>query len=93
MLEAIEELIRSVGPWGYPLFALAALLEYLFPPFPGDSVVVLGGAWAGLGDRSLPLLHLALFAGNLLGIAVTWRIGRALAGPVERLARQSASEE
>lgn len=82
MLQELEALIRSLGPAGHLLFALAALIEYVFPPFPGDSVVVLGGAWAGLGDHSLVLLHAALLVGNLLGIAVTWRLGKAIAGPV-----------
>jgi membrane protein DedA with SNARE-associated domain len=82
MFAALDELIRALGPWGYPLFAVAALLEYVFPPFPGDSIVVLGGAWAARGERSQALLFVALMVGNLAGIAAMWRVGRAIAGPL-----------
>ncbi len=84
MWPELDAFIRTMGPWGYPLFGLAALIEYVFPPFPGDTVSVLGGAWAVRGDRSFVLLHLALTAGSAVGIAATWRLGRALAGPFRR---------
>ena len=82
MFPELDAFIRTLGPWGYPLFGLAALTEYIFPPFPGDSVSLMGGAWAGRGERSLVLLHLCLTLGSAVGIAATWRVGRALAGPV-----------
>jgi membrane protein DedA with SNARE-associated domain len=82
MFGELDVFIRTLGPWGYPLFGVAALIEYVFPPFPGDTVSVLGGAWAGRGERSYVLLHLALTLGSLVGIAVTWRVGRALAKPI-----------
>ena len=84
MGEHLDAFIRSLGPWGYPLFLAAALIEYVFPPFPGDTVVVLGGAWAARGDRSIAVLYLMLTLGNVLGVALTWRVGRALAGRIER---------
>jgi membrane-associated protein len=56
------------------LFA-AALVEYVFPPFPGDSVSVLGGALVTRAQGSLPLAVLALTAGSLVGIAACWRVG------------------
>lgn len=82
MSEHLDSFIRSLGPWGYPVFLLAALIEYIFPPFPGDTVVVLGGAWAARGDRSLVLLAAMLTVGNIIGIAATWRLGRSLAARI-----------
>lgn len=82
MSEHIDSFIRSLGPWGYPVFLLAALIEYVFPPFPGDTIVVLGGAWVARGDRSIALLALMLTVGNIIGIAVTWRVGLAMASRI-----------
>lgn len=75
-----EAFIQLLGAWGYPGLGVAALIEYLFPPFPGDTLAVLGGAWAGREGRSVVLVHLALTAGSVVGMALTWRLGRSLAG-------------
>ena len=71
-----ESWIRALGPWGYLVVGLAALLEYVFPPFPGDTVALLGGAWAEQGERSWPLVLLALTVGSLGGITSSWAFGR-----------------
>ncbi len=76
----IDEWLRSLGSWGYLLLGLAALLEYLFPPFPGDTVTVAGGAWAARQDFSLVVLHLVLTAFSVLGVGLMWRLGRNLGG-------------
>jgi membrane protein DedA with SNARE-associated domain len=80
--EELDHLMELLGAWGYPGLGLAALVEYLFPPFPGDTVALLGGAWAARDDRSLILVHLILSLGSALGIVVTWRVGRALASRI-----------
>jgi membrane protein DedA with SNARE-associated domain len=82
MFGELDVVIRELGPWGYPLFGVAALLEYVFPPFPGDTVSVLGGAWAGRGERSVVLLHLALTLGSAVGIAAMWWVGKKIAAPL-----------
>jgi membrane protein DedA with SNARE-associated domain len=78
MLELVDSWLRAVGPLGYLVLALAALTEYLFPPFPGDTVALLGGAYAASGERSLILVLVALTAGSVAGMAGTWRVGLAL---------------
>lgn len=78
MLEYVDTWLRAVGPLGYLVLALAALIEYLFPPFPGDTVALLGGAYAATGERSLLLVLVGLTAGSVAGIAVTWRLGLAI---------------
>lgn len=77
-LEFVDGWLGSLGPWAYVIFALAALIEYLAPPFPGDTVALLGGAYAAEGQRSLLLVVVVLMVGNFLGIAATWRVGLAL---------------
>lgn len=78
MLEAFDTLVRQVGPWAVLLFGVAALLEYVFPPFPGDTVTLLGGAYAARGEHPLWLVLLCLMAFSLGGMAATWWVGRVL---------------
>lgn len=78
MEETIDTLMRSVGPWGYPLFGIFALVEYLFPPFPGDTVSVMAGAWAARGEGSVALVFAVLMLGSVVGMSVCWRVGRGL---------------
>jgi membrane protein DedA with SNARE-associated domain len=85
MVEVFDLWLRTLGAWVYPVLALAALVEYLFPPFPGDSVSLLGGASVALGERSWPLVLLALMAGSVVGILLNWRVGLAIGARVERL--------
>lgn len=84
-----QTFIDFLGAWGYPGLGLAAFLEYVFPPFPGDTLVVLGGAWAAREYRSIVLVHLVLTLGSVGGIFVTWRLGRGLAEKI-RLAPEGS---
>jgi membrane protein DedA with SNARE-associated domain len=78
MLEAFDSLVRSLGPWGALLLGVAALLEYVVPPFPGDSVTLLGGAYVARGEQPLVLVLGALLAFSLLGMAATWKVGQVM---------------
>lgn len=82
MQQELDQLMALLGAWGYAGLGLAAVIEYLFPPFPGDTVALLGGAWAARDERSIILVHLILTVGSALGIAITWRLGRALASRI-----------
>ncbi len=83
MLEGFDTLIKDLGQWGVIVIGLAALIEYLFPPFPGDTVTLLGGAYAARGDHPLWLVLLLLMAFSEVGMAITWRVGSALAHRLE----------
>lgn len=85
MLETFDAWIRSVGPAGYAVLCLAALIEYVFPPFPGDTITLLGGAYAVRAGRSLALVVLVLTLGSAAGIIATWRAGLAVSGSVAAL--------
>lgn len=84
-----DAFVQLLGAWGYPGLGLAAFIEYVFPPFPGDTVVVLGGAWAAREYRSLVLVYLVLTLGSVGGMGLTWRLGRSLAGKI-RLAPEGS---
>ena len=78
LINLADTWVRNLGPWGYPVLAAAALLEYIFPPFPGDSVVALGGVWAWLTSKSWLGVWVAVTSGNALGIGLQHRVGRFL---------------
>ena len=75
--------VQNLGPWGYAVMAAAAFIEYIFPPFPGDSVTALGGAWAWRTSQSWLGIWVAVTLGNALGIGLQHRVGRALASRVQ----------
>lgn len=99
LTSGLAQLVTAAGPAAPLVLFLASFVEYLFPPFPGDLLVVLGAWFAVQGAISWPVAFLAVTAGALAGAAVDHRLGRALArrldartarrGPLsaERLAR------
>ncbi|MCP4655108.1 MAG: hypothetical protein GY856_06770 [bacterium] len=60
-----------------PLFILvSAMLEYVFPPYWGDSFVLLGFFLAGQGAVPPLLILVAALAGSTLGAAIAYALGR-----------------
>jgi membrane protein DedA with SNARE-associated domain len=57
---------------------LSSTIEYLFPPFPGDSVTLAGAVLASYADYSIPAVFTAVTAGSLLGAMLVFRFGKAL---------------
>jgi len=83
--QLIGELLAATGPFAPLLLFAAALVEYVFPPFPGDLVVVFGAWYAVHGELSWPVTFVAVTAGAVLGSVVDHRVGvalgRRLSGP------------
>jgi membrane protein DedA with SNARE-associated domain len=75
-IQTFDAWVAAVGPWGYPALGGAALIEYVAPPFPGDTIVLLGGAYAARGERSPALVLLAVTLGSMLGTTIMWSVGR-----------------
>jgi len=84
MLEQIDQLMASVGLLAYLILAGAALLEYVVPPFPGDSVVLLGGVYAVRGAHPWWGVFGAVLVGSVLGAACNYWLGRLLARRFDR---------
>ncbi len=75
----LGELVGRSGPAAPAILFLASLGEYVFPPLPGDLLVILGAWYAVKGVISWPLAFGAVTAGAVLGAAVDYGIGRWLA--------------
>ncbi|TNF29478.1 MAG: DedA family protein [Deltaproteobacteria bacterium] len=87
-LREILEQIREWPPWiTYAALFFGAYVEYVFPPFPGDTVVVAGAVLVtAFGWNLWPVLALVT-AGAVLGALTDWALGRWLfrTGRLERL--------
>lgn len=77
MLPDIHEYLISIDPsaWGYLLLGFGAFVEYVFPPFPGDVVVVSGAVLAGSSGWSSWLVILVTILGSLAGMGIDHAFG------------------
>ncbi|MCP3102279.1 DedA family protein [Myxococcus sp. K15C18031901] len=76
MVEYIDQIIGALGPLGLLVLGLAAALEYVVPPFPGDSITLLGGVYAVRGTQPWFLVFLVVIAGSVAGAAINYAVGR-----------------
>lgn len=88
---SLAELLADIREWPpavtYGALLFGAFIEYVFPPFPGDTIVVAGAVLVSAFEWSLwPVLALVT-AGSVAGALLDWRVGRWLAasGRLERL--------
>ena len=76
--EIIQDLSEGLGAWTYLLVALLAFLEtgaFVGLVAPGEFTVLLGGAVAGQGDISLPLILAITWLSAFLGDTVSFMLG------------------
>lgn len=69
------------GPLGYAALGLAAWIEYVFPPFPGDTISLAGVALTVRAGWSTLLVYLALNVGGLIGSSLAYWVGLKLSAP------------
>ena len=92
--EIVKDLSEGLGAWTYLLVALLAFLEtgaFVGLVAPGEFTVLLGGAVAGQGDISLPLIlaitWLAAFLGRHGQLHARGQAGPRLPGSARRAVR------
>ena len=79
MLEAIiDYLERGANPTAYFVLAASAAIEYIVPPFPGDTVSLFGAFLAATAGYSAVWVHLTMTAGSIAGSMATWAFGRSI---------------
>ncbi|NOZ86058.1 MAG: DedA family protein [Deltaproteobacteria bacterium] len=80
-MEQLLAIISSHESFLGPAFLfLSSIVEYLFPPFPGDTVTVFGAFLVVNRNWNLALVLSCVTAGSLAGAAMDFYLGRWLAG-------------
>jgi membrane-associated protein len=72
----LGDLLGRTGAAAPLLLLLASFTEYVFPPFPGDLLVVLGAWYAVQGVLSWPMAFAATTAGATAGLLLDYGVGR-----------------
>jgi membrane protein DedA with SNARE-associated domain len=84
MVGFFDTVISHLGLLGLLLLGLAAAVEYVVPPFPGDTITLLGGVYAVRGEHPWPLVFLVVVTGSVAGALINYQVGRWLVGRFER---------
>jgi membrane protein DedA with SNARE-associated domain len=91
IVDALGGAVSRTGGVAPLVLFFATLVEYVFPPFPGDLLVALGAWYAVQGVLSWPATFASVTAGALVGAWIDYRIGAALGRRIDRrLASRSA---
>lgn len=79
----LESFVAQISEW--PTFfkliilSLSVMIEYIFPIFPGDTVVLLAGFLNARGAFDLKEIFLCIIIGSLLGSFLAYYAGRLIA--------------
>ncbi len=95
-IHAVDALLSFVAEnhssWGILVLFFSSLIEYVFPPFPGD-VITLFGTWLVL--REYWSFSFALFivtSGSLVGATLDYQLGVVLGRKLERLPSEKTTK-
>jgi membrane-associated protein len=75
----LQAVVTQYGVWVYAILFAIIFVEtgaVVMPFLPGDSLLFVAGAIAGIGGLSLPLLMVLLTVAAVLGDALNYSIGR-----------------
>lgn len=61
--------------WYWLFLFVSVFTENIFPPYPGDTVVVFAGYLAGAGNLKISSLIIAIVTGNLASAAIMYYFG------------------
>ena len=70
-------LLESSALWLYLILFGSAVIESLFPPYPGDTVILVGGYLVGVGRLNFGGALLSSVAGSLCGASILFFLGLA----------------
>lgn len=75
MLEWLDTISREAGLLGLVALFLSSMIEYVFPPFPGDTITLAGGFYAVRAGMPVALVFAVLLAGSLAGATIDYFVG------------------
>jgi len=87
MFESLSDV--STSPWFYLIIFSVALLDSVVPIVPSESMVIVGGVAAGLGDLQIPLVIVIAATGAFLGDNMSYLIGRRASAYIDRRYRRT----
>lgn len=64
------------NPVGFLFLGLSALIEYVFPPFPGDTVTLFGAFLVTRYQWSMPWVFFSVLLGSGIGAMLDFYLGR-----------------
>ena len=76
MIDFFLSLISNHGPLiAYALLFISAFVENIFPPIPGDTVVLFGAYLVGRGELNIIPVFVVTVAGSFIGFMVVYYLG------------------
>ena len=76
-INQLLDLIFAYGSvWVYLAIFTACFVENVFPPFPGDSVIVAAGGLVALGRLDLVLTMIIIVIGGIASVMLWYTLGR-----------------
>ena len=81
----------SSSPWFYVIIFVIAVLDSVLPIVPSETLVIIGGVSAGLGNLWIPLVIVVAASGAFIGDNLSYFIGREASDWVMR--RQTRTEK
>ena len=78
-MNGILELVHNLDPgWIYLLLVLITFGENIFPPFPGDVILLFCGYLSGIGRANWLILLVFAYVGSITGFMLLYAIGKGL---------------
>ncbi|MEY4400930.1 MAG: hypothetical protein RL072_795 [Actinomycetota bacterium] len=81
----------SSSPWFYLIIFVIAVLDSVIPVVPSETLVIIGGVSAGLGNLWIPLVIVFAACGAFVGDNLSYNLGREASDWVMK--RQSRTEK
>jgi len=74
--KCVNLLLSHGGLWIYLLVALSMILEYIFPPYPGDVAIFAGGYISAAHNVSIIAILIMAYIGSVIGFSLVYFIGK-----------------
>jgi membrane-associated protein len=88
LAQILTETLAGTGAYAPAILFFGSFVEYVFPPFPGDTVVVIGAWYAVHGKLSWPLTFAAVILGAVGGAFIDYQVGAVLGRRLDRSAER-----
>ncbi len=85
-MESVLEFLRTnPGWWSLAVLFMAAALEYMLPPVPGDSICLAGSLLVVAGTWPFAVVAMVVITGGFVGSVSHFMLGQWLVGPTGEL--------